>query len=80
MFPGNVEEPTFILKHVAKAVFLRRPAFPNTEFSASVRDLIIAVLTLSNEMAQRACLERGVEPAKVPGTSVIVPDSQRLAA
>lgn len=79
VFPGIVENPTFVLRQLAKALFLYKEQFPSPGFLGQARMLISAVLALSDEVAKRAGLGRGVEPTPAPGGEVIVPDGPRLA-
>ena len=78
VFPGIAEEETFILRHLAKAIFLSSDPFPNQQFATAACGLISAVLAISNEIARRVGLERGVEPVIAPKGDVIVPSVKRL--
>jgi hypothetical protein len=78
VFPGIIEEPTFILRHLAKAIFLTQRPFQNAEFVPASREILMAALTLSNEIARRLGFRRGVEPVSAPGGHVFVPDTRRL--
>jgi len=66
VFPGIAEEETFILRHLAKAIFLSSDPFSNQQFATAACGLISAVLAISNEIARRVGLERGVEPVIAP--------------
>ena len=79
VFPGIAEEPTFILRHLAKAIFLNPEPFPSQQFQTSSEDIFIAVLALSNEIAKRTGLERGVKPISAPRDNVFIPTCERLA-
>lgn len=78
VFPGIAEEPTFILHHLAKAIFLNSEPFQNQRFTLAARSLLLGVLAISSEIAQRAGLSRGLEPVSAPGRDPIIPASQRL--
>lgn len=78
VFPGIAEEKTFILRHLAKAIFLSSEPFSNQQFATAACGLISAVLAISNEIARRIGLERGVEPVIAPKGDVIVPSVKRL--
>lgn len=78
VFPGIAEEPTFILRHLAKAVFLDADPFPDVHFREMARAVLIGVLALSNEVARRAGLGRGVDPVSAPGEDVVFPSPERL--
>ncbi len=76
VFPGIVEEATFILKHLSEALFRGSVPF-SPPFLKKAHDLLEAILLLSNEIARRAKLERGTEPVSAPGGSVCFPITQR---
>lgn len=78
VFPGIVEEQTFILRHLAKAIFLSQRPFQNAAFVPASRRALMAVLALSNEIARRVGFRRGVDPVSAPGGHVFVPDTRRL--
>src|SRR6266699_3808248 len=59
VFPGSVDESTFILRHLALAILSHADAYPQ-DFVNTVDMLLAAVLVLSNEIAHRAGLGRGV--------------------
>jgi hypothetical protein len=78
VFPGIVDESTFILRHLARAIHSHIDAYPEG-FVNMVDMLLTAVLLLSNELAHRAGLDRGVMPIFLGREGdVIVPDSRRL--
>ncbi len=79
VFPGITEEATFILRHLATAVFLHPKPFPNKDFVTLAYRFLLAVLVLSDEIARRAGMGRGVEPIERPDKKVIVPDAKRFA-
>jgi len=79
VFPGIAEEPTFILRHLAKAIFINAEPFPSQQFKTEVQDIVLTVLVLSNEIAKRAGLERGVKPISAPRDNVFIPNYERLA-
>ncbi len=78
VFPGIVERSTFILRHLAKTIFLNSESFSDHRFITAARGLLTGVLVLSNEIAQRAGIERGIEPISTSGRKVIIPSSQQL--
>jgi len=79
VFPGIAEESTFIWRQLTNAIFLHPEPFPDYQFARIAHQLFLAVLVLSNEIARRAGLERGVEPITAPGDNVVIPAVQRLA-
>ena len=78
VFPGIAEEPTFILRHFAEAIFLKPEAFPSQQFQTEAHDILLAVLALSNQIAKRAGLERGVKPISAPRDNVLIPNYEHL--
>ncbi|MCG6138708.1 MAG: hypothetical protein MET45_29620 [Nostoc sp. LLA-1] len=78
VFPGIAEESTFIWRQLINAIFFHPNPFPNYQFERKARQLFLAVLALSNEIARRAGLERGIEPISAPRDNVVIPSSQRL--
>lgn len=78
VFPGILEEPTFILRNLAKALFLTQQPLSNRELKYRIKALFIAVLTLSDTIASRAGIGRGVEPISRPGGNAVVPSSKEL--
>ncbi len=73
VFPGITEEATYILKHLSMGVFRHPQGFPQYRFKKDAAALIHGVLSLSNEIAKRAGLDRGIPPVSAPGGDVIVP-------
>jgi len=78
VFPGIVEEPTFILRNLAKALFLMHSPFPDIDFHRKICGLFVAVLRISDAVAQRAGLNRRVEPLSRPRGNIVVPSSKKL--
>jgi len=79
VFPGHVDDSTFILRHLSTALFLYPEPFSNSDFVSKAYALLAAVLVLSNETALRAGLGRGVMPIFRGRTGdVMIPDSRRL--
>jgi hypothetical protein len=78
VFPGIVEEPTFTLRHLARALFLDADPFPDVHFREMARAVLMGVLALSNEVARRAGLGRGVDPVSAPRKDVVLPSPERL--
>lgn len=78
VFPGIVEDATFSLSRLAEALFLHPKPLRNSSFGNDARAVIAAILAISNEMAQRADLGRGVEPAGNSRKEVILPTNTRF--
>ncbi|MFC2050726.1 hypothetical protein ACFLTN_06075 [Chloroflexota bacterium] len=77
VFPGITENPTFILRNLCKGLFLS----PHPFLEGTPRDLIclliIGILALSNEIAIRSGLTRGLEPSQLTwNENLIIPDSK----
>ena len=81
VFPGIADESTFVLHLLSEALFAEPDAFSDPLFVREARELLSAVLALSNEVAQRAGLVRGGElPPWAEGQAVFIPDARTLAA
>jgi hypothetical protein len=81
VFPGIADESTFILHLLSEALFAEPGTFSDPLFVREARELLSAVLALSNEVAERAGLVRRVElPPWVEGQVVFIPDARTLAA
>src|SRR5438874_1961113 len=79
VFPGIAEDSTFILRHLADALFLSSGPFPDKRFLGKARALLTAVLALSDELAHRAGLRRGEEPrTQQTDGGLFVPGSQYI--
>jgi hypothetical protein len=78
VFPGITEEATYILKHLSMGIFRHPQGFSNYRFKKDAAALIHGVLLLSNEIAKRAGLDRGVPPVSAPGEPVVVPSGDLL--
>ena len=81
VFPGIADESTFVLHLLCQALFADPDAFSDPLYVGEARELLSAVLALSNEVATRAGLVRGVEvPPWEEGQAVFIPDARTLAA
>jgi hypothetical protein len=81
VFPGIADESTLVLHLLCKALFADPDAFSDPLYVGEARELLSAVLALSNEVAERAGLVRGVEvPPWEEGQAVFIPDARTLAA
>jgi hypothetical protein len=79
VFPGIAEESTFILRHLAQAIFLNAEAFSHSSFREMARAVLGGVLAISHEVAKRAGLSRGIEPISDSEGDLLFPDPTRLA-
>lgn len=77
VFPGILHEPTYILKHLNKAIFFS-PVFKNhLELQSKIYHANNAILSISNEIANRAGLIRNLEsPDWI--AEIIIPDDLEL--
>jgi hypothetical protein len=73
VFPGLREEAFFIVRMLARAVLHTRRDLPN-EFFQSAQRLAAATLMLSDAVARKARLHRGVEPAPQPSNYAVAGD------
>src|SRR6266566_5785342 len=81
VFPGIADESTFVLHLLCQALFAYPVAFSDPLYVREARELLSAVLALSNEVATRVGLVRGVEiPPWDEGQAVFIPDARTLAA
>jgi len=62
VFPGIVDDATFILRNLAKAIFLSRESPFTQEFIQQSRILTAAILKLSDIIASKAGINRGIAP------------------
>lgn len=77
VFPGITESPTFILRNLCKGLFLSPEPFLKGTPRDSMSLLIIGVLVLSDEIARRSGLARGLEPGQHTwNENLLVPDSK----
>lgn len=78
VLPGIVEEPAYVLEHLARAMFLDLRPFSSSTFVDRAFPVLKGLLLLSDEIARRATLPRGVDPARTAGGAVLVPSTGRL--
>src|SRR6266849_1086496 len=78
VFPGLAEDATFILRQLFVALFHGEPQIGDDSFRGSAIRIIQSVLVLSNEIARRASLPRGLPPASGAREECVVPDLDRF--
>lgn len=78
VFPGITDEVTFILRNLAKALFLAQQKIPNNTFLTESHGAFLAILSVSNAIASKAGLGRGMEPIEDFKQAVSVPKSSNL--
>ncbi|WP_169981125.1 hypothetical protein [Tautonia rosea] len=79
VFPGVIEDAAFIFRHIARGLFLAPQAFPSEDFIVQGRSIILGVLALSNEIARRIGIPRGLSPVARHMDPLVIPASQKLA-
>lgn len=80
VFPGIADESTFTLRLLSEALFAEPDTFSDPLFVREARELLSAVFAVSNEIAQRAGLVRGIElPSGPEGSAVLIPDARTLS-
>jgi hypothetical protein len=77
VFPGSVEEAAYVFRQVTRAVFLGERWPEGRAFQRRIATLAGAVLRLSDTIARRARLKRGLPPEA--GSAPSLPDEDRLA-
>ncbi len=75
VFPGIAADATFILKHLNRAIFLAPDPFPNRDFVQAAHDANLAILTLSNEIADRIGISGNYAPEPMAQQNVVVPSN-----
>lgn len=76
VIPGRGEETTFLLRTLSTALFQHQDRIHHAEFMTAARAVIAAALVLSDGMAKKAKLTRGLSPASTG--KLFVPDAERL--
>jgi hypothetical protein len=76
VFPGIVDDATYLLMNLTKAIFLSQKSSLSPEFVQKSRVIIAAILKLSDSIALRAGLKRGIDPissqnVQVPSNAVL---------
>ncbi len=66
VFPGIAQDVVFTLKHLSAAIFLLPEFKQNKPIVDEIRNIILPILVLSDELARRARLERNIAPKYHP--------------
>lgn len=77
VFPGLTENPTFVLKHLLKSIFLYKGSIGNPEFKRKVRQYVQFILFLSNTVANKANIDRNHIETKLMD-KVLIPPKKEL--
>lgn len=81
VFPGQLSKPTFILKHLMRAIFFGNSFEEHLYFRNFIYPSIQSVLLLSDIMAKKANLKRNMAP--ISQSKIVVPldiESRKLEA
>jgi len=76
VFPGIVDDATYVLRNLTKSIFLSRESPFSPEFIQQARTITTAILKLSDLIASRAGMKRGIDP--VSSKDVVVPSNTIL--
>lgn len=79
VFPGVADDTTFILRHLLGAIFRQRHLLTSEAFLEQAFNLTRGILLLSDEIARRAKLGRGLDPSYAPERPVAFPSLGRLS-
>jgi len=72
VFPGQITEPTFILKNLNHAIFLREKFIPYKDFRNRIYEMNLGLLAISDIIARTMGLERNMLPV-MKSRSIYVP-------
>lgn len=75
IFPGLLTSASFILRNICKGLFLQGQSSENQQFKSAVYWEIMTILVISNEIAKRADLKRGLFPStKTSDENIRIPE------
>lgn len=77
VFPGLTSGATYVFKTLCNCFFQQKHSF--MPFIARLQALIKGTLALSDTIANRAGLDRNVEPVSAPDETIAVPDAYHLS-
>lgn len=79
IFPGLLASASFILRNICRGLFLRGESIEGKQFKSSVYFELMTLLVLSNEIARRANLRRGIHPSTITwDENIRVPENKLL--
>jgi len=78
VFPGITEHGCYVLNQLCRAIFLRGDSLSRSQFGRKAYHLLMAAFLISDAVASRAGLRRGLVPARGPGRKVVVPPSPKM--
>lgn len=73
VLPGTEDDSVYILQNLLNAIFRHRQHLPDRDYLSRCFDLTATVLVLSNKIATRAGLKRGLDPKNSFREPVVVP-------
>lgn len=73
VFPGDVTDATFIIRHLNKAILLTTDSSLDENFIQQVKKTNGAILNMSNEVARRAGIRRNLLPKVSRSQDIFVP-------
>lgn len=79
VFPGITNGTSYILRHLAKAIFMAAEPFPNVGFAGQSGELVKAALCLSDTVARRAGHGRWAAVPESNTEGITVPSAEHLA-
>ena len=74
VFPGQISEPTFILKNLNHAIFLSKEFIPYKDFRKKISAMNLGILAISDMMARGMGLKRNMLPI-MRSRSIYVPNN-----
>lgn len=80
VLPGITEDGAYVVSLLGRAVFLRNPDLARSRFGREAYGLLAGALALSDEVARRAGLRRGMEPGHDSRQRVLVPAAEKMKA
>lgn len=78
VLPGITAGHVFIVKNICAALFLHKEKYPDETFIGDVREFVRCALRLSNMIALRAALCRGMASGEEAEKKVRIPELDRL--
>ena len=79
VFPGITNGTSYILRHLAKAIFLAAEPFPNAGFAGRTGELLKGALCLSDTVARRAGYGRWAAVLESETEGITIPSAENLA-
>lgn len=77
VFPGYGGDSVFVFRHLLNAIFQIHNESMNLEFMSKIRELVSAILSISDEIAHNIELKRGIKP-NIINNKIIIPKDLHL--